>query len=1113
MLLVFHADWSNMLPKKYKRLLFLSMNLQIASMTSVFTPRPWAASRGISRRVLVSLGALMFCLPAPSRAGNTGVAAVDLGAGEVEEPAKRAASGDVRTELLELSLGSLRSAIRATTITGRGSELSITIPPPPGEGPLLLEVEEVHNRRPETFAYTVLVDGKAVYFRTYDELAAGRNHYFVDLPETSGRESVTIAFRSACGAPFSLSRLWLYRNFDGLAEQDGTYRPMAVAENPAWLLPEFVTKGPDGKPVKKTQDAETQARAWAEIKERMAETPYSPSVLQIISYGNTPAKDVDEDLKRALETTATHAVDLNIAFNASEWGYSPVGPDGLGGYFSDINYSKVLFRPETGDFRPTWLSTPGNTTWPTWNHPQLNRFWSHRLGRAVRSYIDQRDLLRARGATFPRPTVNQEWGFSVRDHNDATLAAAEKDGVHLDPKSGNLDEAQKKWVFDNAAAAAARFGKAFDDAAGKDRVVIDKGTVSLPDGQSVDDNFFQTFADAIEPYFDDQWAGWQFGASPSSWATGELLPHHPEAVYDYIRGLGKLAGPNIERLCLPTLDYYHVLYERGFQQITPLNPRPGETDNFLPQAKGLDQRPARAPVHHDRKLLELAFREKGGSLGPETIMARNDNVAISPQGFGLVMAKPPQPGEILYRINNAEPAAGARLTVKLNARLPKDKGGKIVILLGESPEAMTPVATFTESDLGPVLDFTGTQIAKADLGDSFGDKSSFLLGIRLEGQYASYASIHSLRLGVEWEQPTGPSDGKMPTVKEQRTRNLWVQERAVFESALERYRKASGEDLACAEALRLAGQGSYRKAYQTLAGAEAKSLPAGFALRGHGTLADYPVSLRLENEEDVVLVDLKSAGPDEYSLQFRSEKPVGVTLEIHNLPEGAAFEAVESTPNQYVLRRSEQGPLQASGGKLTTSIRVLPPESAKRPLPKTLTGMALSSSKEGVLMETQEAELWLDNPHFIPVAPGAKYSRKQHGKEGPLTTDWPKQRDRVELTLDESGTATEIRATFGRDQGKIRSFSPPQAVGEIHNGILELENGNRYELANMWHMTAVGDVAPLKPFVRANSNEALSAAFYPGREVAIEFSPYTSHGRLPRMVKVSSSDPPKPGKK
>jgi len=123
--------------------------------------------------------------------------------------------------------------------------------------------------------------------------------------------------------------------------------------------------------------------------------------------------------------------------------------------------------------------------------------------------------------------------------------------------------------------------------------------------------------------------------------------------------------------------------------------------------------------------------------------------------------------------------------------------------------------------------------------------------------------------------------------------------------------------------------------------------------------------------------------------------------------------------------------------------------------------------------------------------------------------DWPKERDRVELVLDESGAATKASASFGRDQGKIRSFLPPQATGEIHNGIVELENGNRYELANMWRMTDVGGVAPLKPFVRQNSNETLSAGFYPGRTLSIDFTPYNPFGRLPRMVKVTSPDAPR----
>lgn len=1019
-------------------------------------------------------------------------------------------SGDVRPEALSLEMGSLRTDIEACTIRGRGSELSLTLQPPPGIGSLLLEVEEVHNRRPATLAYSILVDGQPAYFRTYDELGAGRNHYFVNIPDAAAtRNSLTITFRNASAAPFSLSRIWIFRNFTQLAEKDKTYRPMAVAENPTWLLTEFVIKGADGKPVRKTQDPETQARAWTTIKERMKDTPYSPSVLQIISYGNTPAKEIDKAIRKALETTATNAVDLNLSLNASEWGYHPNGPDGLGGFFSDINYSKVLFRPESGDFRPTWLNTPGNTTWPTWNHPQLNRFWNYRIAQAVRSYANQRDFLRAQGAKFPRPTVNQEWGFSVGDRNDATLSAAARDHITIDPKTAKLDETQKQWVFQNAAAAAARFGKSFDDAAGKDRVVVDRGVVSLPDGQSLDDNFFQTFADAIEPYYDDQWAGWQFGVSPYSSTTGEFLPHHPEGIYDYICALGKLVGPNIERLCLPTLDYYQVLYERGFLQITPLNPRPGEIDNFLPQSVGLRERSARSPVDHNRKLLELAFRNKSGNLGPENIIAQKANLQISSQGLGMVMSKPPESGEILYKIHNPEPVSKEKLTIELDARIPKDKGGKITILLGDSPSTMNPAATFAAKDLGPVLNFTGTQIVKADLGDAFGGKDSFLLGIRLEGQYASYASIRSLRLGVPWKQTSGPWDGKMPTVQEVRTRNLWVQNRAVFERAAERFQQTVGENKSYQEAIKLAGQGAYREAYRVLAGAEALSLPAAFVLRGHGALADYPVTVKLAGADDIVLVDLIRAGPDEYSLEFQSEKPVRGTIEIRDLPQGSSFELLKPAPNQLIIRKAENGILNPVGGILTTDISVLGPDAMKRPLPKVLTGMALSSSKEGILIETQEEGLWLDNPHFIPWSTGVQFSRKEHGKSEPVTLDWPKERDRVELVLDESGAATKVSATFGRDQGKIRSFLPPQATGEIHNGIVELENGNRYELANMWRMTDVGGVAPLKPFVRQNSNETLSAGFYPGRTLSIDFTPYNPFGRLPRMVKVTSPDAPR----
>jgi hypothetical protein len=107
--------------------------------------------------------------------------------------------------------------------------------------------------------------------------------------------------------------------------------------------------------------------------------------------------------------------------------------------------------------------------------------------------------------------------------------------------------------------------------------------------------------------------------------------------------------------------------------------------------------------------------------------------------------------------------------------------------------------------------------------------------------------------------------------------------------------------------------------------------------------------------------------------------------------------------------------------------------------------------------------------------------------------------------LNEAGHAVEIKAFYGEDEGKIKSFQPPAVYPEPCNGIIELENGKRYELMHRWYFTKIM-VPRLDPstFIRYNTFDALVREFRPGRMVTVTYSPFTWEGSLPRLITLAT---------
>ena len=1020
------------------------------------------------------------------------------------------AGGAVRGSITA-EIGSLRPTWSVCTLPTKGSSLSLALRPvQPATSAYLLEIEEIHDRRSQAFGCSVLVNGSPVYFRSYEELAAGPNRYFVQVPRAlapDGRLEVTL--RNEGYAPLSISRVWAYADFFDLAAAEGTYQPMAMYGEAQVLLPiiapvgEAVAWDALGKAVGTPKDVQ----AWKDLQARLAGTGYTCGPFINLQYALQSYSESASSLDQGLERVAALGVDFQLAFNSGEWGSHPNGPDGLGGYFSDVRYSSITYEESTKTYRPCWPGTPGNTTWPAWNDLQLQRFLKHRLGRVVRHYRDQRDLLAARGVRLPYPAIDQDWGLAATiDCSDSSRAAAHRDGVDFRPEDG-LNDVEKMWLYCTYSQVPKRFGAWFAEAAQRDALVVDRGELRLPERQTVDDYHFQTFADAANsPLKEHRWAGWQFATGEQTNVTGEFLPHLPAAYFDYIGAQGKLLCPNLERMALPTLEYIQTCYERGFRSLWICNARSGDAEQFAPPAKGQDDRPCSPVTAVGVKLIDLTFAG-AKSAGPVEQIAASENLAPVGGSGELQAAADGKPASITYRLaNDGRPFAGP-LTLDLTARFAEGAGNAIEVAIGSDPATLTTVARLTATDMPASKVYPWKRHIRVALGETLRERTSGLLRLTLiTAAKHDGVGIEALRVSLPWSTSSGHPGGEPFTIKQARILRLWTQDRAVLERAQARYRQLAGEDAVAHQAADLAADGRLVSAYRLLSGALSQHLPARFAVRGHGSLGSYPLSVKLTDDNQELLVDLAKVGAEGCVWSVTTAKDQGFQMTFTGLRNEQGFALSATGANAWKLAPATAvDALRPVDGRLTVTLDARRIDADRQPLPPQLTGTFLSEVPGGIMIETQAKDLWLDNPIYVPVANSAIWTRTAVGP-GTVQSGHAQARDRVDLTIN-GGVAQAVRATFGHAVGRIRTFQPPVYQGQTSNGVLELEDGSRFELSNMWGFTQL-EVPKLSWMTRFHTAAQLQKAFHPGLEVTFDYSPSTVDGLPPRLIRIKAQRPP-----
>ena len=193
---------------------------------------------------------------------------------------------------------------------------------------------------------------------------------------------------------------------------------------------------------------ETGVKIANGIREKYATKSYDLGFLSFIGYARRSEAESRKAIDKALAVSTATGLPYHFMLQ-SWWGGANVGPDGLGGYFSDLKYESVNYDPETKEFKPSFPNQWGNSLWPTKNHPHLNKVNNHRIGNVARYIADRTEALRASEGNVPAPVIYAEWGPNYGpDYNAAAVEAAKKDGVTLDPKDG-LSRKEAQWIYES----------------------------------------------------------------------------------------------------------------------------------------------------------------------------------------------------------------------------------------------------------------------------------------------------------------------------------------------------------------------------------------------------------------------------------------------------------------------------------------------------------------------------------------------------------------------------------------------------------------------------------------------------------------------------------------
>jgi len=1019
-------------------------------------------------------------------------------------------TGNSGTAEIESTVGQLQNEYTVRYMEGKGSAITFTLRELEPNKSVTVEIEEIHQRNPEAFAYTVLANGQEVYFRTYREASAGPNHYFIELDAAAigSASTLTLTLRNETETRVNFARIWAYSDFGGLLADENIYRPMTVG-----LF----------KPNIKWNDYASDLALLNGIKMTYADYEmYRISVVFDILYMHWSK----EEMKRRLDYLTQLSADSGLAIHLSVdswWDGTPTGPDGMGGYWRDLPYQQVVYDPLNTDGRGNWkLSTPNvwsNTPWLTMNNAHYNEVREDKI-RNVTSYLSQRTgEMKASGAALPPIVVfteNEPWYWpyfafnksprGAGDFGPAVIAAAAADGLSLDPTDG-LSAEELRWLAKNMTDYIASTAQAMADGYGYNAIVVDNGQVYYPEDQLVENAFTHMFPYPKFPGLEERQALWESHMVEDIRFGGEWEDDLDDRYLSYISARGKFADVNAERSAMQDFHFLPQAYAFGADHATIYNYYGGD-ENIIRSSDGMMDSSYVTPSYGN-VVVDYNFADEQ-SLSPNATLVETNHVKRSPLLEKYVVSADTADangGYMTFKADNQGVPFTNGLLVDLTGRNLHYlcSACKIEVWAGPTPGELTLVNTV----------FNFKSAANVEVKDQV-DTASSVAYIRIRlispsvASLDNWVSLSSVKISASLGDGSGHKNGFQYTLKQMRERNLWVTYRADIERMLEKYAEQAGQNSTYRTIHEQYSKGYYGTAYKTLLAAMSQLLPAKFIVKGAGPLGSYPLKVNNVSQNTNVRTTLYEFG-DSFTIGFAADIATSLTLTLTSAS-FSHYKAVDLGGGIYEIspaNSGDAGAVAAAGGQAVFALTA--PAATVKQYPSAFEARLYGAkAPEGsIYIQSQDPEIGeYVNAIELKLADGASIARGPEGSADQDLQAVPVEMldhgDLLRLTLNSSDEIIAIKAYYGTVYGTITAIEPVVVTGQLRNAFMEFrdESDNEYRFE-------LGQDSQFKS-PNATGNSIFTAkiddwGFKVGDKVTVRYSPYATSGRAKRVLEISET--------
>ncbi|MBQ8684102.1 MAG: hypothetical protein IJ518_06285 [Clostridia bacterium] len=1010
-------------------------------------------------------------------------------------------SGGAQKTSLVAATGTLSDTYPVIRFEGKGAtatfKLNVADPEPADKKqPVLLQIKEIHEPTTQAFGYTVYVNNTPVYFRTYEQIASAPNSYFiaVDRAAIPCPKDVEVKIVNEANTTFHIAEVIAYTTFYELMESEKVYSKLGI----------------------NFYNGINTTNALANIQNWPSDyNMYEIGIMLSLKYMNLNEKDAAATLKSYIEAAEQAGTRLQI-MSAMYWSNSPYSPDGLGGNFSDLKYSQVLYNSALDLYSASTPNVYSNTQWVTTGSSVLNNAAVSKIKSFFSSFANSLSFLRARGKQTQPIDLVMEWGVCYKgfgtitgyedfntmdgaDFHPELVEAAKKDGVTLDPKDG-LSFKEKRWLTDWHAAYNQMLADAYILAMGHDAVQVSGNKIDLPNTQTIDHIFSHNvqWINQNPSWGDLTISGWQSGVGDGFYSSSEDMYFDPVRFYQYKAAYGRTGCVNVEMAIHNPKGviqkFTKMAYQNGLEFLTLFNDKDEyNTAQNLRDIDKLENTAIDAPEHFDVNILDVDFNRDAADLP-----LKNPAKGVTYQNLKQV------DGEL--KVNNA--SNPGVITLELKDGQPFDNG--LYIDVYGKTGTTSNIQVLAGPDLNSLTDlgegeyihhndrFNSNITTRYDFSAQSKGKSTYYVRI----VFNSTCTVRGFKVMRPFAQTTGQLNGLTTTYKQARLQNLWISQQAITANQLEDYiEKNGGEDSITRLAVDLMNAGYYKTAYRLLAGEISQVLPAKYLVTGSGKLGRYPVSLSLKKDTDCVQITLTKVGKSEFAFSFVTEKKQTVTMEFTNIKNGQ-YELASVGENSFILKPSSKGTVTAKGGKATVEVSLVVPGAKKY---TTVSGRAYANGGSSTIqLSVQDPTIsnYSQYEQFM-VSGSCEYTRRLDGSDQTTSTP-PRAGDFVTLTFDSNNLVVKCESVYGEKTGVIKSFTPPSLSAKgSSNGIIEFADGTRFELDNQAKTTSIELNGPAF-YARAKTAEQLAAIFTPGKEIRITYCPERYNGALPRLLTVSN---------